>query len=71
MKDYLNNIKEGFGEYRFKNGKKYKGPYKNGKAHGIGVIIMKDGKTREVEFVNGKIVKKNEEIKESHNEKIE
>jgi hypothetical protein len=30
---------------------------------------MKDGETREVEFVNGKIVKKNEEIKESQKDK--
>ena len=30
---------------------------------------MKDGETREVEFVNGKIVKKNEEIKESQKNK--
>ena len=56
--NYVNNLREGYGEYTRENGKKYKGEYKAGKPHGKGIISDKNGNTLEVEYENGKIIKK-------------
>ena len=42
----------------------YKGHYKAGKQHGKGILINKKGEKREVEYVEGKLVKK-EKINEN------
>jgi hypothetical protein len=54
---YIDNIKEGFGEYKMQNGKIYRGPFLAGQPHGKGTV-EKDGKTTDVEFCEGKIIKK-------------
>ena len=65
--NYVNNLKEGFGEYRWKSGKKFKGMFKGGKQHGKGVFIYPNGETKNVEYFEGKIIKKNNKnINESH-----
>lgn len=52
--EYINNIKEGRGRFRWSNGRIFDGPFKDGKPHGVGKLTI-DGKTIEVEFVDGKI----------------
>ena len=54
--DYKRGIKQGFGKIKFTNGNIYEGPFNNGLPHGIGKFI-KNGKSRNVEFNNGKFVK--------------
>ena len=54
--DYKRGIKQGFGKVKFNNGNIYEGPFNNGLPHGIGKFI-KNGKSRNVEFNNGKFVK--------------
>ena len=60
--EFVNNIREGQGERRWKNGKKSQGYFKNGKQHGKGFIYY-NGNKQEVEFNNGKIVKKDNNTK--------
>ena len=57
--NYVNNLKEGLGEYRWKNGKKYKGMFKGGIQHGKGVYIYPNGEIKDVEYFEGKLIKKN------------
>ena len=57
--DYVNNLREGLGEYRWKNGKKFKGMFKGGKQHGKGVYILPNGEVKNVEYNEGKLIKKN------------
>ena len=59
---YNNNLKEGYGEYKMHNGKIYKGPFVDGKPHGRGVLEFQ-GKTLEVEFNEGKIIKNSQKKK--------
>ena len=53
--EYINGVREGNGEYKFTNGKIYKGPFTKGKPNGKGVII-KNGKSIKCEFNNGKLI---------------
>jgi hypothetical protein len=48
-------IKEGKGEVRYPNGKKYICPFVNGKPHGIGIFEDEKGNKKEIEFIEGKI----------------
>jgi hypothetical protein len=48
----------GEGEYTWLNGKKYTGPWKNGKMHGIGKMLV-NGKAVKGEWVKGKLDKSN------------
>ena len=57
--EYVNNLREGLGEYRWKNGKKFKGMFKGGKQHGKGVYILPNGEVKNVEYNEGKLIKKN------------
>ena len=61
---FVNNLREGEGVYKSKDGMIYKGHYKAGKQHGKGILINKKGEKREVEYVEGKLVKK-EKINEN------
>ncbi len=54
--DYKRGIKQGFGKIKFSNGNSYEGPFNNGLPHGIGKYIKK-GKSKNVEFNNGKFIK--------------
>ena len=51
----MNGNREGIGEYKFSNGKIFKGPFKNGKPHGKGKLIIK-GKSYDCEFKYGKLI---------------
>lgn len=68
--DYLNNVKEGSGKFKWANGRIYEGPFVNGKPHGIGKLTI-DGKTVEVEFVEGKINKNYKKQRKNRNENNE
>ena len=70
--NYVNNLREGSGEYRKKNGKIYRGMYKAGKQHGKGIIINEFGEKKEVEYNEGKIVKKidNEDEDKEYNKQF-
>ena len=46
---YVNNIKEGYGEFKWKNGKIFRGNFKNGKPYGKGILIN-NGEEKEVKF---------------------
>ncbi|XP_069774660.1 MORN repeat-containing protein 1-like isoform X2 [Narcine bancroftii] len=49
-------LRDGFGHYIYPNSFfKYEGQWKNGKKHGHGKFLMKDGSYYEGEFVNGEI----------------
>ena len=48
-------IKEGNGEVKYANGKKYSCPFVNGKPNGIGIYEDGKGNKSEIEFVDGKI----------------
>lgn len=54
---YINGVRIGKGKLTNANGKIYEGEFMNNLPHGLGKIT-KDGKTMEVEFVNGVIKKK-------------
>eukprot|EP00128_Syssomonas_multiformis_P008024 Colp12_sorted_trinity150504_noHs@16594 len=41
--EYINGLREGKGTYKFKNGARYIGEYKEGKKHGNGVLVYPDG----------------------------
>lgn len=54
--DTKDNVRDGFGTYVFENKFfRYEGEWKNGKKHGIGKLIMKDGTFYEGEFKDGEI----------------
>jgi hypothetical protein len=60
----------GFGVYRWKDGRKYIGKFKNGKPHGKGKDFATDGSIYEGTFVNGQkrgygiVTKKGQKVKE-------
>ncbi|XP_048417087.1 MORN repeat-containing protein 1-like isoform X1 [Stegostoma tigrinum] len=54
--DVKQQLRDGFGLYIYPNSfYQYEGEWKNGKKHGIGKFLMKDGSYYEGEFVNGEI----------------
>lgn len=55
--NYINGVRIGKGKLTNANGKIYEGEFMNNLPHGLGKIT-KDGKTMEVEFINGVIKKK-------------
>ena len=58
-------IKDGQGEVKYPNGKKYIGPFVNGKLNGIGIFEDGKGNKGEVEFIDGRI-NKNYKIKKKY-----
>lgn len=50
---YVDGKKEGFGECRWEDGKKYIGEWKEGKQHGHGTVIYPDGTVKIGEWFNG------------------
>ncbi|XP_072442387.1 MORN repeat-containing protein 1-like isoform X1 [Chiloscyllium punctatum] len=54
--DVKRQLRDGFGLYVYPNSfYQYEGEWKNGKKHGIGKFLMKDGSYYEGEFANGEI----------------
>ena len=51
--EYKNDEKEGFGVYRYSNGRKYEGTWEAGKMHGEGIMIDPQGSMRPVRFHHG------------------
>jgi hypothetical protein len=62
--DYNNNIKEGRGRFRWPNGREFDGPFVSGNPHGIGILNV-NGKTQEVEFIDGRVNKNYKKLKVS------
>jgi hypothetical protein len=54
--EYVNNIKEGQGRFKWSNGKIFEGPFKSGRPHGQGKLIYGEN-TIDVEFREGKLVR--------------
>ena len=44
----------GYGEYKWLDGRSYKGQYKNDKKHGKGIYKWSDGRIYDGEWLNGK-----------------
>ena len=55
--NYINGIKEGKGEIKFSDGKKFICNFENGKPNGIGIFVDPKGNEKEVQFINGKLNK--------------
>ena len=49
----MNNIKQGFGTYTYRNGIKYEGEYKNNIMSGKGLYIYPTGSKVKVNFQDG------------------
>ena len=47
----------GFGIFRYKDGKIYKGEYRHGKQHGEGILIEVDKSKRKGEWVKGERIR--------------
>ena len=59
--DYINNVKEGNGRFKWANGKIYIGPFRNGNPNGNGILFV-NNRYYEVNFENGEIKGKVVEI---------
>lgn len=54
---YINDKKEGYGEFFWPDGRLYKGYWKDGKQHGRGQYKGTNRVTKEGEWCDGKLVK--------------
>ena len=61
--EYLNNLKHGDGIFKMSNGKIFEGQFAKGRPHGKGKLTNSKGISDNVEFVDGKIVKKDKSKK--------
>ena len=55
--EYKNDVREGYGCYKWKNGFSFQGPFKNNKPHGEGKMTT-NNKTIDVEFIEGVLNRK-------------
>jgi len=54
---YVEDKKEGYGVFKWADGKMYKGHWKDGKQHGKGILVDQEGKETEAEWVEGKKIR--------------
>ena len=55
--EYQNDLKHGWGVYKWADGKHFEGEWMNGKQHGKGKIVMPDGKVLHGLLNEGKRIK--------------
>ena len=54
---YVEDKKEGYGAFKWADGRAYKGHWKDGKQHGKGILVDKEGQETEAELVEGKRIR--------------
>lgn len=57
--EFKKGIKEGIGEMKWANGRRFIGPFRNGKPNGKGIFDNGLNLKLEMEFINGKLKREN------------
>ena len=50
----INDRKEGYGIFKWEDGREYRGNWQNGKQHGLGMYVASNGLTRKGQWMQGK-----------------
>ena len=51
--EFVNDVKNGKGIFKWQDGTQYEGEFLNGKQHGNGIITDKNGRKKDEKFHNG------------------
>ena len=63
---YFEDKKDGEGVFKWGDGREYRGQWKNGKQHGKGTLVDKDGNMTVAEWIEGKRVRPQVREKENN-----